>query len=94
MSIAIQMTEDELPTVAQVICSINRPNIRFTLYIVKKKSGNSGCNYVSETKKVIHFDQCFVINELRNLAIETIQTSNFMVIDGDGILSSILYNYE
>ena len=91
MSIAIQLNEDELPTVAQVICSINRPNIRFTLYVVKKRSGNSGCNYVSETKKVIHFDQCFAINELRNLAIETIQTTNFIIIDGDGILSSILY---
>ena len=88
MSIAIQMNEDELPIVAQVISIINRRNIRFTLYVVKK-SGKSGCNYISETKKVIHFNQCFVINELRNLAIETIQTTNFMVIDGDGILSSI-----
>ena len=84
MSIAIQMTEDELPTVAQVISTINRPNIRFTLYIAK----DSGCDYVSESRKVYHFNNCFVINELRDLAIETIETTHFMVIDGDGILSS------
>ena len=86
MSIAIQMTEDELPTVAQVISTINRPNIRFTLYIAK----DSGCDYVSESRKVYHFNNCFVINELRDLAIETIETTHFMVIDGDGILSSLL----
>ena len=86
MSISIQMTEDELPTVAQVISTINRPNIRFTLYIAK----DSGCDYVSESMKVYHFNNCFVINELRDLAIETIETTHFMVIDGDGILSSLL----
>ena len=84
MSIAMQMNEDELPTIAQVISTINRPNIRFTLYIAK----NSSCNYVAESMKVYHFDHCFVINELRDLAIETIETTHFMVIDGDGILSS------
>ena len=78
------MNEDELPTIAQVISTINRPNIRFTLYIAK----NSSCNYVAESRKVYHFDHCFVINELRDLAIETIETTHFMVIDGDGILSS------
>ena len=69
---------------SQVISTINRPNIRFTLYIAK----NSSCNYVAESMKVYHFDHCFVINELRDLAIETIETTHFMVIDGDGILSS------
>lgn len=88
MSIAIQMNENELSTVAQVVTSIKRGNIRFTLYVVRKNTQDSGCNYVSRSKTVVHFNQCFVINELRNLAIETIRTTHFMVIDGDGILSS------
>ena len=36
---------------------------------------------------IVYHQNCYVINELRNLAIETIQTSHFILVDGDGLIS-------
>ena len=72
------------------VSTITDKRIRFTFYIVKGEKSKKKCSYVSQ-KKTIYFDSCFVINELRNLAIETIQTSHFMVIDGDAIISGIIF---
>ena len=97
MSIAIQLTEEEFRSTMKSIELINRENIRFTFYIVKAShSKQPRCTYITKKGKTVSFETCFVINELRNLAIETIQTTHFMILDGDGILSSILlirYSY-
>lgn len=89
MSIAIQLTEEELIPTFHLIQSISRENIRFTFYVIQKMPEKKPrCTMVSQKGVTVNFDTCFVINELRNLAIETIQTTHFMILDGDGILSS------
>ena len=92
MSVAIQLDEEELPKVAKLLGRMTRSNVRFTLYIVK----NTGkiiprCSFITMNGSIVLYDRCFVINELRNLAIETIQTTHFMLIDGDSIISSISF---
>ncbi len=92
ISVAIQLDEEELRTVSQRISKINRNDIRFTLYIVKKTKKNiPRCSFIAMNGTRVLYDRCFVINELRNLAIETIQTTHFMLIDGDSIISSIYF---
>ena len=90
MSVAIQLDEEELPKVAKYLSKMTRSNVRFTLYVVR----NIGkmikhCSFITMNGSSVFYDRCFVINELRNLAIETIQTTHFMLIDGDSIISSI-----
>ena len=92
MSVAIQLDEEELPKVAKLLGRMTRSNVRFTLYVVK----NTGkiiprCSFIAMNASSVLYDRCFVINELRNLAIETIQTTRFMLIDGDSIISSISF---
>ena len=96
MSIALQLTEEEFKATMKSVELINRENIRFTFYVVKANhSQQPRCTYINQKGKTIGFETCFVINELRNLAIETIQTTHFMILDGDGILSSIIMiDYE
>lgn len=89
MSIAIQLNEEELDQVAGTLTKIRRANTRFTLYLVKKPRGRDyRCTFISMNRTEIRSDSCFVINVLRNLAIETIRTTHFMIVDGDGVLSS------
>ena len=96
MSIAIQINEEEFEEMLNEIGKIQRSNIRFTFYIVQKKPENEPrCNIITINGKSISLQNCFVYNVLRNLAIETITTSHFLLIDGDGIISSkfSLLNY-
>lgn len=90
MSIAIQLTEAELEEVARVLTSFQRRYVRYTLYVIKETYQSNGCSFVSFARETVEYDSCFVVNELRNLAIETIQTSHFLITDGDGILSGKL----
>lgn len=92
MSVAIQLDEEELPQVAKLLSRMTRSNVRFTLYIVKKaKKIIPRCSFIAMNGSSVLYDRCFVINELRNLAIETIQTTHFMLIDSDSIISSISF---
>ena len=91
MSIAIQINEEEFEEMLDEIGKIQGSNIRFTFYIVQKKPENEPrCNFITMNGKSISLQNCFVYNVLRNLAIETIKTSHFLLIDGDGIVSSII----
>ena len=91
MSIAIQINEEEIDEMLDEIEKIQRNNIRFTFYIIKKNPENKPrCHFMSMSGKSIPLQNCFVCNVLRNLAIETIKTSHFLLIDGDGIVSSII----
>ena len=88
MSIAVQVNEEELDKLFRIINAIKRNNIRFTFYIVKKPiESDYRCTFKSYNNSNIYYESCYVINVLRNLAIETIRTSHFMIIDGDGIVS-------
>ena len=92
MSVVIQLNEEEMEDVAKIVNSIQRKNVRFTFYIIKKPETKSyRCTFISYNRTAVHYETCFVINVLRNLAIETIRTTHFMVVDGDGIISSMIY---
>ena len=88
MSIAVQVNEEDLVDLIQIVNAIRRDNIRFTFYIVIKPiESNYRCIFKSLNGTDVLYESCYVINVLRNLAIETIKTSHFMIIDGDGIIS-------
>lgn len=87
MSIAVQINEEEIENAITTISTFNRTNIRFTFYIVKNQNENPRCSFVTMKNVTVKYDTCFVINELRNLAIETIQTSHYLIVDADGIVS-------
>ena len=89
MSIAIQLEEDELEQMASTLLSLSRRDIRFTLYIVKKRSLSFKCTFQTMKNKTERLQSCFVINELRNLPIETIRTTHYLLVDGDGLVSSM-----
>lgn len=91
MSISIHLEEAELEEVAAVITRIQRPNIRFTLYILKKTDKHFKCTFF-QLDKSIAYESCYAINILRNLAIETIQTSHYLISDGDAILTRMCFN--
>lgn len=90
MSISIQCNEEEFETLLEIISNIHRKKIRFTFYLVKKNGDNNRCSFIKKNGKQYHLPSCYVINELRNLAIETIRTTHFMIIDGDAIISCII----
>ena len=95
MSIAIQINEEELDEMLYEMEKIQRNNIRFTFYIVQKIPVNKPrCSFITMNGKSISLQNCFVCNVLRNLAIETITTSHFLLIDGDGIISCIHYFFS
>ena len=89
MSIAVQVNEEDFVDLISIVNAIRRNNIRFTFYIVKKPiESNYRCTFKSLSGIDVYYESCYVINVLRNLAIETISTSHFLIIDGDGIVSS------
>ena len=92
MSIAIQLEESELEDTAKIVSSIERKNIRFTFYVLKNSSDKHRCSFISLNGTNVYYNSCFVINELRNLAIETIETTHFMIVDGDAIISNTMEN--
>ena len=90
MCIVIQLYEDELSSIASIITRIQRPNIRFTFYVLKNvPRGRKGCSFITMNNRKIYYESCFAYNELRDLAIETIQTTHYLMIDGDAIITSM-----
>ena len=88
MSIAVQVNEEDFNDLIRIVKVIKRNNIRFTFYIVKELiESKYRCIFKSMNGTDVYYESCYAINVLRNLAIETIQTSHFMIIDGDGIVS-------
>ena len=84
------MGEDDISTVATVVSNITRPNIRFTFYILKNSDkGQAKCSYVRKLSEIVLADSCFPINVLRDLGIETIQTTHYFILDGDAVISSM-----
>lgn len=90
MSIVIILNENELLKVSNTITKINRSNIRLTLYIIKNLTNNQNkCIYYKQNNKMVFSTYCYPYNELRDLAIETIQTSHYLLLDGDAIITSM-----
>ena len=90
MSIAIQLNEAELPSVLHSVFNYTRDNIRWSFYVTEDSPDNK-CFYIQLNGTKIYYDSCYECNILRSLAIESITTSHFMIIDADGILSSIAF---
>ena len=68
--------------------AIQRKNIRITFYIIKEQpKSNYHCTFISMNRTKVRYTTCFVFNELRDLAIESIQTTHFLLTDGDAIIS-------
>ena len=88
MSISIQLNEEEFEETVKVVSAIRRKNIRITFYIIKEQPNSKNhCTFISKKQKRVHYTTCFVFNELRDLAIESIQTTHFLLTDGDAIIS-------
>ena len=88
MSISIQLYENELEEVLLTVFKYQRYNIIYTLYVIPQ---DAICYYNSLSGEQVNHTSCYDVNVLRNLAIETIRTSHFMIVDGDGIISSISF---
>ena len=90
MSIAILLEKHELPYIASIVTTVNHPSIRFTFYILDDSpSRKNHCSVVLPKFERQYYHYCFPYNVLRDLAIESIQTSHYLLIDSDAILSSI-----
>lgn len=88
MSISIQLNEEEFEETVKVVSAISRKNIRITFYIIKEQPNQEyHCTFISMNRTNVHYSTCFVFNELRDLAIESIQTTHFLLTDGDAIIS-------
>lgn len=85
MSVAIRAFDNEIPDLLKILSSITRNNIRFTIQVIDQ---SSSCTFIYYDKRRINYSSCFEINLLRNLAIETIKTTHFILVDGDAIISS------
>lgn len=89
MSIALFLEESELPTISRIITNTKRTNIRFTLYIIKEiPNTNNRCSFVLQNKQRMMYPMCFPTNVLRDLAIETIRTTHYLILDGDSLITS------
>lgn len=88
MSIALQLFEHELPQALDYVMKYARNNIRWSFYIIDDAPTNK-CFYIRKNGTRLFHDSCYECNILRNLAIESITTSHFLIIDGDGIMTRI-----
>ena len=81
MSIAVQVNEEDFMNLIRIVNVVKRNNVRFTFYIVKKPvESKYQCTFKSMNGTDVHYESCYAINILRNLAIETIKTSHFLII--------------
>ena len=56
---------------------------------MKKSIEEYRCSFQTINNMTTYYRLCFAINVLRNLAIETIRTTHYMIVDGDSIISSM-----
>ena len=90
-SIALQMKEEEMKKAAGMINRISKKNVRFSLYIIEAKKKVYRCTFRTMKQTISNFSSCFDINVLRNLAIETILTSHYLLTDGDAVISCVFF---
>ena len=84
-SIVIQLTEDEFPSVLSTISRYHHIDIRWSFYIIPQDS--SPCYSILLSGEKETHESCYDMNILRNIGIETIRTTHFLMIDGDGLIS-------
>ena len=90
MSLIIQLREEELSQVIDIIMTSRRKNIRWSFLIIPT---SDQCFYVNRSGEKKYHNSCYDINIMRNIAIESIQTTHFLMLDGDAIVTCIIYSY-
>ena len=92
--LSILLTEKEIPQVAGAIKNFSKTKqIIFILYILKELPNVPFRSIYYNTYGADHFNQTvFPINLLRDLAIESIDTSHFVITDIDAFPSKTLYS--
>ena len=92
MSIAVFATEEEVKDVAfDMINYKSSQSIVYTIYVRKRISSSNTPYYLNrEGVRFEYPDGVYPLNVLRNLAIESITTSHYMLIDADVFLSTTL----
>lgn len=92
MSVAVFATEDEVKDVAfDIINYKSARSIVYTIYVQKRISSSNTPYYLNrEGVRFEYPEGVYPLNVLRNLAIESITTSHYMLIDADVFLSTTL----
>lgn len=92
MSIAVFATEEEVKDVAfDMINYKSSQSIVYTIYVRKRISSSNTPYYLNREGVQFEYpDGVYPLNVLRNLAIESITTSHYMLIDADVFLSTTL----
>ena len=93
ISLAVLLTEKEIPQVEDFINNFSKTKqITFILYIIKELSNVPFRSIYYDTFGADHYNQTiFPINLLRDLAIESIDTSHYVITDIDAFPSQTLY---
>lgn len=93
MILSVAIVESEIPPLLKLINSISRQSqITFVIYIVKEYNGEHKSVFFNEQGPEYSNEVIFPINLLRDLAVESIDTSHFFICDIDAFPSQTLYD--
>ena len=93
MILSVAIVESEIPPLLKLINSISRQSqITFVIYIVKEYNGEHKSVFFNEQGPEYSNEVIFPINLLRDLAVESIDTSHFFICDIDAFPSKTLYD--
>ena len=82
MILSVAIVESEIPPLLKLINSISRQSqITFVIYIVKEYNGEHKSVFFNEQGPEYSNEVIFPINLLRDLAVESIDTSHFFICD-------------
>ena len=89
--IVVFMSMKEIDTAWTLLSQYENPNLEFILYVVDTTEVTPYFIESSDPFEVQYTNETFYpLNLLRDIGIESITTTHFMVVDGDLFLSSII----
>ena len=93
ISVAFFVTEAQVAELAEILAEYSGRNILFTVYVQKDITNqNTPWHVLSYGKKQFYPKGMYPINLLRDLTIESISTSHYLVIDVDIFLSATTFD--
>ena len=93
ISVAFFVTEREVPALAEKIAAVPRQNVVYSVYVRRNTTiQNTPWHKLPSGLKRYFPKGVFPINLLRDLTIESISTSHYLVIDVDIFLSERIYD--
>lgn len=91
MSLCLFLKESQIDTIDQALSPYVTNQITWTFYVVKAIKSSVYATYVGNMDKAISFKEpIFPINLVRDLAIESIDTTHFLFADIDYLVSKTL----